>query len=100
MTLTKGQAKVKFSLKWAKIKTTGHISDAIALTHFILDTKIQPNKAHVTTQVPMTLTEGPCQGQISKKANNLNKHQYASFRPQSSLQYSGKIRIKTKYILP
>ena len=36
----------------------GHISDAISPTDFILGTKIQPNKAHLMIQVPMTLGQG------------------------------------------
>ena len=39
-----------------KNQRTGHISEAISLTDFILGTKVQPNKAHSMTQVPMTLT--------------------------------------------
>ena len=42
----------------AKIYKMGHISDAISSTDFILGTKIQPNKAHLMTYVPMTLTKG------------------------------------------
>ena len=48
-----------------KKQRTGHISEAILPTDFILGTKVQPNKAHSMTQVPMTLTEG--QGQIFPK---------------------------------
>ena len=40
------------------VKKTGHISDAMSPTDFILGTKVQPIKAHSMTQVPMTLTEG------------------------------------------
>ena len=43
----------------------GNISDAISPTDFILSTKVQPNKAHLMTHVPMTLTQG--QGQIFSK---------------------------------
>ena len=66
MTLTFGQGHRSRSnvQKLAKIYKMGHISDAISLTDFILGTKVQPNKAHSMTQVPMTLTEG--QGQRSR----------------------------------
>ena len=60
MTLTKGQGHRSRSnvQKLAKIYKMGLISDAISPTDFILGTKVQPNKAHSMTQVPMTLTEG------------------------------------------
>ena len=66
MTLTKGQGHKSRSnvKKMAKICKMGHISEAISPTDFILGTKVQPNKAHSMTQVPMTLTFG--QGQISQ----------------------------------
>ena len=35
---------------------TGHISEAISPTDFILGTKVQPNEARSMTQVPMTFT--------------------------------------------
>ena len=58
MTLTKGQGHRSRSnvQKLAKIYKTGHISEASSPTDFILDAKVQPNKAHSMTQVPMTLT--------------------------------------------
>ena len=59
MTLTQGQGlkvKVKCFQKLVKNQRTGHILEAISLTLFILGTKVQPNKAHSMTQVPMTLT--------------------------------------------
>ena len=40
-----------------KNQRTGHISEAISPTDFILGTKVQPNKAHSMTQVQMTLTK-------------------------------------------
>ena len=58
------KVKVKFSQKWVKKQRTGHISEAISPTDFILGIKVQPNKAHSMTQVPVTLTEG--QGQRSR----------------------------------
>ena len=60
MTLTKGQGHRSRSnvQKLAKIYKMSHISDAISPTDFILGTKVQPNKAHSMTQVPMTLTKG------------------------------------------
>ena len=48
-----------------KKQRTGHISEAISPTDFILGTKVQPNKAHSMTQVSMTLTLG--QGQFFPK---------------------------------
>ena len=36
--------------QWVKYQRTGHISEAISPTNFILDTKVQPNKAHSMTQ--------------------------------------------------
>ena len=56
--------KVKFSQKLVKCQRTGHISEAISSTDFILGTNVQPNKAHSMTHVPMTLTKG--QGQRSR----------------------------------
>ena len=59
MTLTQGQRlRSKFAKKWVKNQRTGHISEAILPTDFILGTKVQPNNAHSMTQVPMTLTFG------------------------------------------
>ena len=58
----KGQGQI--FPKMGKNQRTGHISKAISSTDFILGTKVQPNKAHSMTQVPMTLTEG--QGQRSR----------------------------------
>ena len=46
----------------------GHISDAISPTDFILGTKIQPNKAHLMTQVPMTLTGHRSRSNVEKLA--------------------------------
>ena len=96
MTLTQGQGqrsrskvKVKFSHKCLKNQRTGHISEAISPTDFILGTKVQPNKAHSMTQVSMTLTLG--QGQRSRSIfsqNGLNTKQLATslmlFHPQTS----------------
>ena len=62
--LPSAMVKVKFSQKWVKNLTTGHISDAISPTDFILGTNVQHNKAHSMTQVLMTLTKG--QGQRSR----------------------------------
>ena len=57
--MTKGQrSRSIFSPKSVKIQRTGHISEAVSPTDFILDTKVQPNKVHSMTQMPMTLTEG------------------------------------------
>ena len=41
---SRSKVKVKFSSKWIKNYTTGHISDAISHTDFILGTKLQPIK--------------------------------------------------------
>ena len=60
-----------------KNQRTGHISEAISSTHFILGTKVQPNKAHSMTQVPMTLTLG--QGQRSR--SNFPKNGEKAFSP-------------------
>ena len=63
MTLTeKGQGQI--FQKWVKNQRTGHISEAILPTDFILGTNVQLNKSHSMTQVPMTLTED--QGQRSR----------------------------------
>ena len=54
MTLTLGEgqrSRSNFSKKWVKNQRTGHISEAISPTDFILGTKVQPNKAHSMTQV-------------------------------------------------
>ena len=64
MTLTFGQIFPKMS----KNTTTGHISEAISPTDFILGTKVQPNKAHSMTQVPMTMTQ--CQRSRSNFPQN------------------------------
>ena len=55
MTLTKGQVHRSRSnvQKLAKIYKIGHILDAISPTDFILGIKVQPNKAHSMTQVPI-----------------------------------------------
>ena len=60
MTLTEGRGQRPRSNfpKNGKNQRTGHISEAISPTDIILGTKIQPNKAHFMTQVPMTLTFG------------------------------------------
>ena len=50
---SRSNGKVKSPQKWVKNKTNGHISDDISPTVFILVTKIQLNKAHSMTQVPM-----------------------------------------------
>ena len=54
----------------------GHISDVISPTDFILGTKVQPNKAHSITQVPMTLTKVKVkgQGQIFPKMGKKSKN--------------------------
>ena len=51
MTLTKGQGHMSRSnvQKMAKIYKISHISDAISPTDFMLDIKVQPNKAHSMT---------------------------------------------------
>ena len=74
MTLTKGQGHRSRSnvQKLAKIYKMGHNSDAISPTDFILGTKVQPNKAHSMTQVPMILTKG--QGQIFPKMRKKPKN--------------------------
>ena len=64
---SRSKVKVKFSEKLVKKQRTGHISEAISPTDFILGTKVQPNKAHQITQVSMTLTQGKGQGQIFPK---------------------------------
>ena len=67
MILTEGQdqrSKVIFSPKWVKTQRTGHILEAISPTDFLIGIKVQPNKAHSMTQVPMNLTQG--QGQRSR----------------------------------
>ena len=56
MTLTFGQGQIFH--KMGKNQRTDHISKAISPTDFILGTKVQPNKLHSMTQVPMTLTKG------------------------------------------
>ena len=63
MTFTKGQCQI-FQLKRVKNQRTGHISETISPTDFILGTKVQPNKAHSMTQATMTLTFS--QGQRSR----------------------------------
>ena len=49
-----------------KNQRTGHISEAISPTDFILGTKVQPNKTHSMTQVPMTLTFGQIFSKMGK----------------------------------
>ena len=68
MILTQGQGHI--FPKWVKNQRTGHISEAISPTHFILGTKVQPNMVHSMTQVPMTLTL--VQGQRSR--SNFSKN--------------------------
>ena len=75
--------------KMGKNQRTGHISEAISPTDFILGTKVQPNKAQSMTQVPMTLIEGQGQRSRSKfSQNGLNTNQLATslmlFHPQTS----------------
>ena len=71
-----------------KKQRTGHISEAISPTDFILGTKVQPKKSHSMTQVLMTLTLG--QGRRSRSRfsqNGLNTKQLATslmlFHPQT-----------------
>ena len=71
-----------------KNQRTRHISKAISPTDFILGTKVQPNKPHSMTQVPMTLTLGQGQRSRSKfSQNGLNTKQLATslmlFHPQT-----------------
>ena len=76
MTLTKGQGHRSRSnvQKFAKIYKMGH---AISPTDFILGTKVQHNKAHSMTQVPMTLIKVKGQGQnFSKMGLLLNNWPY------------------------
>ena len=61
--MSRSKVKVKLFTKWVKNQRTGHISEAILPTDFILGTNVQPNKAHSMTQVPMTLTEVKVKGQ-------------------------------------
>ena len=67
ITLTFTKVKVKgqgqIFPKMGKNQRTGHTSEAISSTDFILSTKVQPNKAHSMIQVPMTLIFGQGQGQ-------------------------------------
>ena len=58
----KGQSQI--SQKCVIHQRTGHIWEAISSTDFIFGTKVQPNKVHSITQVPMTLTQG--QGERSR----------------------------------
>ena len=65
MTFDQGQrSRLNFPKMGKKKQRTGHISEAISPTDFILGTKVLLNKAHLMTQVPMTLTKG--QGQRSR----------------------------------
>ena len=72
MTLTFGQGNMSRSnvQKIAKIYKMCHISDAISATDFILGTKVQPNKAHSITLVPMNLTQGEDQRSRSNFPKN------------------------------
>ena len=72
---SRSKVKVKYSPKWVKKQRTGHISEAISPTDFILSTKVQPNKAHSMTQVPMTLTFGQGQRSRSNFPKNGKKNQ-------------------------
>ena len=56
-----------------KNQRTGHISEAISPTDFILGTKVQPNKTYSMTQVPMTLTLGQGHRSRSNFPKNLKK---------------------------
>ena len=64
----KGQGQI--FPKWVKNQRTGHISEAISPTDFILGTKVQPNKAHSMAQVSMTLTQGQSQRSRSNFPKN------------------------------
>ena len=56
---------------------TGHISDAISPTDFILGTKAKPNKAQSMTQLPMNLTVGQSsKSNFPKNGKKLNNWQY------------------------
>ena len=57
---------------------TGHISEAISPTHFILGTKVQPNKAQSMTQVLMTLNFGKGQRSRSYVPKRGKKNQRTS----------------------
>ena len=52
------KVKVKISYKWVKYLKTYYNSDAILPTDFMLSTKVQLNKVHSMTQVPMILIFG------------------------------------------
>ena len=67
---SRSMVKVKFPEKWVKNQRTGHISEAILPTDFILGTKVQPNKAHSMIQVPMILTFHQGQRSRSNFAKN------------------------------
>ena len=72
-----------------KNQNTGHISEAISPTGFILGTMVQPNKLHPMTLVSMTLTLGQGQRSRSKfSKNGLNTKQLATslmlFHPHTS----------------
>ena len=68
----KGQAQGQFFRKMGKKPKNGHISEAISPIHFILGTKVQPNKVHSMTQMPMALILG--QGQIFQKLGKKTKN--------------------------
>ena len=73
------------NINWVKKQRTGHISEAISPTDFILGTKVQPNKVHSMTQLPKTLTKG--RGQISLKMGKNTKELFISrglFHPQTT----------------
>ena len=69
MTLTQDQGQI-FQKMCKKNKRTGHITEAISPTDFILGTKVQPNKAQSMTKVPMTLNQGQGQKSRSNFPNN------------------------------
>ena len=94
----KGQGQIFPKMHTKKKLKTGHISEAISPTNFILGTKAQPNKAHLMTLVPMTLTLG--QGQRSRSffsQNGLNTKQLATslmiFHPQTSSYLSSQLFV-------
>ena len=88
MTFGQGQGQIFPKNGLRKTQRTGHISEAISPTDFILGTKVQHNKAHSMTQVPMTKGQG--QRSRSKFLQNgfITKQLAIScmlFHPQTSL---------------
>ena len=68
MTLVKVKGQCQILPKMGKKKQiTGHISEAILPTDFILGTKVQSNKAQSMTQVTMTLTFGWSRSKVNVK---------------------------------